>query len=270
MSKLTNPMEIFKLLEKSNCKKCGEPTCLAFAATVFKGQNQLGSCPKLDIDIVLRYAGNVEKQRTNEDDVIESLEKLKKKIAELDLALAAERLDAVYSNGRLTLKICGKNFQVDAEGNMYADIHIHPWIAVPVLNYILHCAGVPLTGKWVPIRELKNGSAYGPLFVQRSEKPLKKIADDYPELFEDMIHLFNGKQTEPYYGADISLILYPLPKVPILFCYWKPDEGMESSINIFFDSSAENNLNIDSVYALGTGLVRMFEKIALKHGALVR
>jgi hypothetical protein len=153
---------------------------------------------------------------------------------------------------------------------MYSDIHIHPWIAVPVLNYILHGAGVPLTGKWVPLRELKDGSAYGPLFGQRSEKPLKKVADNYPDLFEDMIRLFYGKQIEPYYRADISLILYPLPKVPILICYWKADEGMESSLNIFFDSSAERNLPIESLYALGSGLVRMFEKIVLRHGALVR
>ena len=41
MSQLTNPMEIFKLLDKSNCRECREATCLAFAAAVFKGQKQL-------------------------------------------------------------------------------------------------------------------------------------------------------------------------------------------------------------------------------------
>ncbi|MBW2172383.1 MAG: DUF3786 domain-containing protein, partial [Deltaproteobacteria bacterium] len=60
--------------------------------------------------------------------------------------------------------------------------------------------------------------------------------------------------------------LHPLPKVPILICYWKPDDGLESELNIFFDSTAEQNLNIESIFTLSTGLVRMLEKIALRHG----
>ena len=106
------------------------------------------------------------------------------------------------------------------------------------------------------------------LFGQRCEKPLKEVADTYTDLFEDMIHIFNGKQVENHYESDISLVLHPLPKVPILICYWRPDDGLESDLNLFFDSTAEDNLNIESIYALATGLVVMFEKIALRHGAV--
>jgi len=61
-------------------------------------------------------------------------------------------------------------------------------------------------------------------------------------------------------------VLRPLPKVPILVCYWRPEEGMESDLNIFFDANAEENLNIDPLYTLATGLVVMFEKISQRHG----
>ena len=105
------------------------------------------------------------------------------------------------------------------------------------------------------------------LFQQRCEKPLKKVADSYTGLFEDMLNIFNGKQVEKHYASDISLVLHPLPKVPVLICYWKPDDGLESDLTLFFDSTAQDNLPIESVYALGAGLVRMFEKIALRHGA---
>ena len=57
----------------------------------------------------------------------------------------------------------------------------------------------------------------------------------------------------------------PLPKVPILICYSKPEDDFESNLNLFFDSTAEDHLNIESIYFLGVGLVRMFEKIALRH-----
>ncbi len=38
-------VEIFKLLPKTNCKKCGYPTCLAFAMKLAQRQISLDSCP---------------------------------------------------------------------------------------------------------------------------------------------------------------------------------------------------------------------------------
>ena len=42
-----NAMEIFKLLDKSNCRECGEKTCLAFAGAVYRGQKKIDECPRL-------------------------------------------------------------------------------------------------------------------------------------------------------------------------------------------------------------------------------
>jgi len=38
-------IEIFKLLPKTNCGKCGVPTCLAFAMALAAGKAELASCP---------------------------------------------------------------------------------------------------------------------------------------------------------------------------------------------------------------------------------
>lgn len=38
-------VEIFKLLPKTNCKKCGQPTCLAFAMKLAQRQASLDQCP---------------------------------------------------------------------------------------------------------------------------------------------------------------------------------------------------------------------------------
>jgi hypothetical protein len=266
MSQLNSPMEIFKLLDKSNCRECMEATCLAFAAAVFTGKKQLDECPHLDSDIIERFGERTEKRKPIEQDLDKSVEKLKRKITTIDLSLSAQRLGARFSDDKLTIKVLGKDFSVDSMGNLSSDIHIHSWVTIPILSYIIGGAGTPVSGQWVPFRELKNGKTWYRLFGQRCEKPLKRVADTYTDLFEDMIHIFDGVQVENHYASDISLVLHPLPKVPILICYWKPEGGLESSLNIFFDSTAEDNLNIESIYALGTGLVRMFEKIALRHG----
>lgn len=266
MTQLNNTIEIFKLLDRSNCRECSEATCMAFAAAVYKGRKQLDECPRLGSDIIERFGGKIAKGVSIDEDMEQSVELLKRKISEIDLSSSAQRLGAGFSDDKLTIKILGKNFSVDSKGNLFTDIHIHPWITIPILSYIISGAGLPVSGKWIPFRELKNGKTWYRLFGQRCEKPLKRIADTYTDLFEDMIHIFNGRQVENHYASDISLVLHPLPKVPILICYWKPEEGLESSLNLFFDSTAEDNLNIESIYALGVGLVSMFEKIALRHG----
>lgn len=266
MSQFANAMEVFKLLEKSNCKKCNESTCLAFASKVFLGQRSLDQCPVLDPELLEKYKGGQERSLPGEADLESALLVLKQQLKPLDFSHAAQRTGGKFVKGRLELRIFGKPFSLDNAGQFKSDIHINPWIAMPVLNYVLNCQGVPLTGKWVPFRELENGREMNGLFVQRSEKPFKKIADTYPNLFEDLILIFNGKKVDNHYEADISLVLYPLPRLPLLICYWKPEEGMESDLHLFFDSSASKNAGIGMINGLATGIVRMFEKFALTHG----
>ncbi len=40
-------MDIFKLLPRTNCKKCNEPTCLVFATKVAEGGKGAENCPEL-------------------------------------------------------------------------------------------------------------------------------------------------------------------------------------------------------------------------------
>lgn len=266
MTQLQNPMELFRLLEKSNCRECYEATCLAFAAAVFKGTRQIGDCPRLDPEIVAKYSDAPSGGDQLEQAADEALACLQQQITTIDLAEAAPRLGGVYANGKLTIKVLGKNVSVDDQGRFYTDIHVHGWVAGPLLLYILEGAGKTASGNWVPLRELEGGQDWYRLFGQRCEKPLKKVADTYTDLFEDMVHLFNGRQVGEQFASDISVVLHPLPKVPLLICYWKPEEGMASDLHLFFDDTAVANLNIEALYTLGAGLTLMFEKIAQRHG----
>jgi len=266
MSQLVTVMDIFKLLKKNNCMDCHEKTCLAFAASVLKGHRQLNECPHVDREVLQQVNGKIERPKTIEDDQEKIVQALKQEVSKIDLQAIAWKAMGIYENSRLTLRVLGKNFSVGSNGNLYTDIHVNPWVTIPLLSYILHCSDIPLSGKWVSFRELKQGKMWEGLFGQQCEIPLKRLADTHTDLFETLIEVFNGKKIENHYQSDISLVLYPLPKVPILICYWKPDDNMDSELHLFFDSSSIYNINIEGIYALGTGLVRMFEKIVLRHG----
>lgn len=45
------PLDIFKLLPKTNCKECGYPTCLAFSMQIAMGKEDLKKCPHITDDV---------------------------------------------------------------------------------------------------------------------------------------------------------------------------------------------------------------------------
>jgi ArsR family metal-binding transcriptional regulator len=47
-------IEILKLLPKTNCKQCGEPTCMVFAARMAEGAKGPEDCPPLGAEYKLR------------------------------------------------------------------------------------------------------------------------------------------------------------------------------------------------------------------------
>jgi len=267
MAKFNNAMDVFKLLPKTNCRKCNKKTCLAFAAAVFQGQVSLSECPFIDDNTLNTYGEKNDKNEPAfERDYLKAIGRLKENIKQTDLASRAGMLGGKYSKERLTLKIMGKDFSVDTKGEIFTDIHVNRWIVPVALNYILSGKGLALTENWVPFRELETSKDWSRFFEHQCVNLLKKIADSSPNFFENIIELFNGKPVENHYDADISLIIKPLPLLPILICYNHPEDGLESDLNLFFDTTADKNLPVENIYTLATGLSHMFEKLAATHG----
>ncbi|MEJ5358682.1 MAG: DUF3786 domain-containing protein [Desulfobacterales bacterium] len=266
MKRPQNAFEIFKLLEKSNCGNCGEKTCLAFAGAVFRGMRRLEECPRLDPPVLREYAGGADPAKVPEAEGTAHFAKLRAELARLDFNSAAARIGAEARDGKIALKVLGKEFAVDAQGNFHTDIHVNPWVAIPFLTYVLYGEGLAPTGRWVSFRELRGGRERWALFQKRCEESLRRIADTYTALFDDMVHLFGGREVAPQFASDISVVLDPLPRVPFMICYFRPAEGMDSDLKVFFDETADRNLDIGACFALGVGLAQMFTRLAGRHG----
>ena len=255
------PLEIYKVLPQTNCCRCLLPTCLAFSAAVVAGRNKLTDCPFLTEQQVARLSGTLTKRSSLEPAQAEFISKLEKKIASLDLARIAPVIGATFKNNILTVNSMGKDFHIDAHGQMTSECHIIPWVKAPFLSYVTNKTHSDITGRWISFRELRGGIDWQGLLTSRCETVLKKLADDHPELLGNIVDLFMGVPTDQF-DADIALILHPLPHVPILICYQAPDDDLESELTIFFDECCGVNLHIKSIFTLCSGLVQMFDKIA--------
>ena len=259
-----SPLEIYRLLPKSNCGRCLLPSCLAFAAAVVAGSKQLSDCPGLEAEQVATLSAGVLRADPLEDDQAEFMARLRAKMATLDLDRVAPLIGATMKGNRIAVNSLGKEFLVDRSGAVTSECHIIPWVEAPLLAYITNPSHAEVTDRWISFREIKGGIEWQGLFSSRCEAPLKKLADEHQGLLEDLIDLFMGK-TIDWYQADIALILHPLPKVPILICYQAPEDDLESALTIFFDECCPVNLHIKSIFTLCSGLVQMFAKIAAHH-----
>lgn len=269
MTQFKNAMEIYNLLDRSNCRECGFKTCMAFAGAVFLGQRVLADCTRLDAEILARFGDTAQSGAENGDTFLEMLQQWAQQVAAIDLADAARRTGGQIVNGRLILQVLGKEVTIEPDGRIRTDIHVNPWVAGPLYSYILNTPGLEPIGSWRSFRELRGGRDRYPLFHRRGEQGLKQVADRYPDLFQDMVDLFGAREVERQFQSDISVVLHPLPKIPLLVCYAFAEEGIGSTLNLFFDSTADQNLDIGSLYNLGGGLAQMFEKLALRHGVVI-
>ncbi|MCB2187171.1 MAG: DUF3786 domain-containing protein [Deltaproteobacteria bacterium] len=265
MPEFASPLDVYKVLPKTNCRDCGLPTCLAFAVHLLKGQKPAQACPHLDDETLAELPAGQVQEETPQNEIAAALDGLRERVCALDLSAAAERLGLAMKDGRVVIPVLGKEFGVGPDGIVSA-CHVNAWLTLPLLQYVSQGAGRQPTGRWLPLRDLPGGADWRLFFEHRCEKPLKKVIDEHTSLFEMLIEVFSARPAPREFDSDIAVVLHPLPQVPMLLCYWPPEDGMESSLHVFFDETAADNLGVEPLYYLGTGLVTMFGKIARTHG----
>ncbi|RJX30020.1 MAG: DUF3786 domain-containing protein [Desulfarculus sp.] len=266
MAQASNHLEVYKLLPKTNCRECDFATCLAFAVAVVQGRKGLGDCPRLSPEARQAAPAAPASRPAPGEDPQQAIAGLQERVGRVDLAAAAAGLKADYREGKLFINCLGKDFAVDQQGRLASSCHVNVWVTAPLLHYVLGGGGPEPSGEWVPLRDLPGGADWGRFFEHRCEKELKKVIDGYTGLMEDLVDIFAGRPAPAAFDSDIAVVIRPLPKLPVLLCYWKAEDGMDSSLHLFFDRTAEDNLRIESIYTLGVGLTTMFQKIALTHG----
>ncbi|GBE41172.1 corrinoid/iron-sulfur protein large subunit [bacterium BMS3Bbin09] len=257
-------LDLYKLLNKSNCRECGLLTCMAFAHAVINGEKKIEDCPYIDKETMPELGKKIV-ARDIEHEYDAAVEPLREAMSGLNFSALVDRLGATLSGDRLCVNCLGKKFLVDTKGNVESICHIHLWVTVPLLKYIITGGGPGLLGKWISFDELDRGITMSSYFERRCVEPLKQMADSHTDIFFDLLDIFGGRQPAGDFSADRSRIVHPLPRVPFLFLYWKAEDHFESKLKILFDSSADKYLDFEAVYVLSRGMVEMFKKIIANH-----
>jgi len=174
VTKLKSPLEIYKFLNKSNCRKCMLPSCMAFASAVFQNHKQVTDCPDIDLETISELAGDLTKSTTPVDEQQQILNGYRSEIENIELAAAAKRLNAPIRDDAIVINCLGKDFKIDATGDMASECHNNVWVQVPILNYILHSKGLQPKGDWRSFRELSGAEDWSQFFSYSCELEMAK------------------------------------------------------------------------------------------------
>jgi hypothetical protein len=137
-----------------------------------------------------------------------------------------------------------------------SEISLHQQILF--LHYLASANGTPLTGEWITFKELPGGQFYVNPYQNRTIKPLLKYFGQNQKKFEEIALSLGGR---PSTFGDCSIILYPFPRVPLVYVLWEGDQEFAPSANILYDSAAADYLPTED-YALLPGLI-IWEMAAL-------
>lgn len=261
------PLDIYRHLNKSNCRDCGLPTCMAFAASVLNGAKPIEACPHLDPATAAELAPKAAR-RLEKEGFQASINALREEFTRLDLREVAQRLGATYTDGLLTLRCLSKDFVISPQGYLESECHVNPWMETLLLSYCTSSATGILSARWVPFAQLSGGATTAPYFARRCENPLKAIADSHTGIFLDLLRLFGGEPMEGF-SADHATRLAPLPMMPIILLYTpaeaEEEAAGESTLRVLFEATATDYLGAEVITYMGRGIVEMFQKIISKH-----
>jgi hypothetical protein len=263
-------MDILKVLDRSNCRECGLKTCMAFAAQVVQGTRELDQCPRVPREALDRFGGARQTSGEPDDDRRAAIDALKARVGAINLAEAARRIGGELSGDLLTIRCFERIFQIDHKGDLSAQCHVNFWVHMPLLEYMVRASGAVPTGDWVRFRELEGALDWSRFFEHRCERAMRDMADGQEDVFLDVLQTFAGRPPRGILArrapeADWTLLVYPLPKVPLLFAYWRAEGAFEPVLSLLLDRSATENLSAGAIYTLVQGVVIMFQRIIRRH-----
>ena len=184
-------------------------------------------------------------------------------LIELDAEDVCRRSGAEWKGEAYLLRILGAEYlltpserrlcraDVDPDGEEASAASALCFVAV---HYLLNAADLPLSGELVAARELKGGKLF---FAAGAHSPdftsLEEILAVSPEAIERGAARLGGRKVE---HGDTAVEIPALQRLPITFVFWRGDEEFPPSTSMLFDRTAESQLPLDVILALGQETMR--------------
>lgn len=246
-----NVLGLYKLLPRTNCGRCPQRQCMAFAVALAKGEADPDACPELPDAVRRQLRGG-----SGQGDWREALlVQLRQEAATLSFADIAAGLGARLREGALSIRCLGRDYLMAPEGTITTDGPLAPWMQILLLHYVRTQGSAGISGRWVSFTDLKAALMKAKSFARDCEEPLREHFDREPEHAERALERLGGTR-QPETPAPVAWVVFALPRVPVLILYWPEDEEFPSKLKVLFDATADRYLDVESLTFLIEGLVK--------------
>lgn len=193
---------------------------------------------------------------------------------ELMLAPARERLqlftpEELCEKGKLVFDEASSMFVLES---LNQEIHIsYPdygmveqldmWDHLSLLQYMFTADGIPLTGEYIGLAEMRGGLSRGRSFdVEIAKLFEQEFVDVTAEAFAQACISLGGEVSES--KADVSAVLHYAPMFPILVNYYEGDDEFAPSGKLLVDRHGEHYLELEAAGSIcGMVLRKIRDKI---------
>lgn len=263
---MPQPLEILKFLPKTNCKKCGYPSCLAFAFALASGASEPSRCPELDPALFPSLAP--EDKLPEEDYAWKVLEEVKKKALNVNWEEVAPNL-GLKALGPRELSIPYLDTVVllrPDEAKREDGLPLDPRDQILLYNYVFFAGKASLSGEFVGLETFPNSLSKVSTLRRYAEEKLARAFSGRLALLQKALQGFRYTLL-PDSPGDLAVLVWVLPKVPLRIHFFEgeEEEGLEPEVKILYDARATAYLDLESLVFCAERLVeRLMEKAGLE------
>lgn len=252
---------IYKKLPKTNCGKCGMPTCIAFAIKVKNAQLKMSDCPyvnKEDNELLLQKT-----TVTMEDNYERVSNELESDAKQTNFKEASVAIGGHFKeeNGYdiIRLNMMNKPYEMRKEGLFEDGKYCYDsWSKIIIYDYIRRKGNKSLTGNWVTLGYFPNTASHVKAFQRSAEEKVATIFNKNMKGLKARCKEFGGVEDMGKMKADYICRFDLLPRIPLYLCFWEADEEFSASCKLFLDTSAEVYIDIEYLAYLVERFVELF------------
>ncbi len=162
----------------------------------------------------------------------------------------AERDAYVIKSFGMDFTVSSKNRSItsDSEGSAPLLQRLSYFFRLSVLWYLVSVKDITCTGRLTKLEQIRGGEA----FTRGSHiLPLESIAVKYGKDKKGFMQrgILLGAQ-QPVSLADISIQLWPLPRIPVILSLWLENEEFPARIDLLLDSTCDLQLPPDIIWSV--------------------
>jgi hypothetical protein len=249
-------VEIYKLLPKTNCGKCGTTSCFGFAAKLATRQASPDDCPTMTQGAreALREADTA---RNHSPGTVyeQALESLRPKIRTLDFPKVANLFGAILSGpDSLGITFLNEKYVVTKEKILDASgTEPRPWISILIYNHLCMPDPPAPSGEWVTFSSVPASHAKDKAWAGHVEEVVAKHYAGNVSGLKTACERMGGVQTEVKGNQDAAYEFRLFPHYPVLLLFYDavPDEDFPSQCKLLLDRNVPYYLDIESIVVLG-------------------